>query len=103
MNQLPLPYPDGSFDAVTCVGTVTYLEPAVLGKFVIRRPITWLGGLVCYTNRTDKLEAWKEAETSQLQLKVVDISEPLPYLPGNIEFADKVLVTIRLLFRVAKY
>mmetsp|Transcript_8 Transcript_8/g.22 ORF Transcript_8/g.22 Transcript_8/m.22 type:complete len:84 (-) Transcript_8:60-311(-) len=58
--------------------------------------------LVCYTNRTDKLEAWKEAETSQLQLKVVDISEPLPYLPGNIEFADKVLVTIRLLFRVAK-
>jgi ubiquinone/menaquinone biosynthesis C-methylase UbiE len=48
MNQLPLPYPDDSFDAVTCVGTVTYLEPAVLGKFV---RITRSGrGLVCYTN-----------------------------------------------------
>jgi ubiquinone/menaquinone biosynthesis C-methylase UbiE len=86
MNQLPLSYPDDSFDAVTCVGTVTYLEPAVLGEFV---RITRSVGLVCYTNRTDKLEAWKEAETSQVQLKVVDISEPLPYLPGNIEFADK--------------
>mmetsp|Transcript_8 Transcript_8/g.21 ORF Transcript_8/g.21 Transcript_8/m.21 type:complete len:84 (-) Transcript_8:164-415(-) len=54
MNQLPLPYPDDSFDAVTCVGTVTYLEPAVLGKFVI---ITWLGGLSSAT-RTEPT-SWK--------------------------------------------
>ena len=98
MNQLPLPYQDDLFDVVTCVGTVTYLEPAVLGEFV---RITRSGGLVCYTNRTDKVEAWKEAEASQQHWKVVDISDPLPYLPGNVDFADKVLVTIRL-FRVEK-
>jgi len=56
---------------------------------------------VCYTNRTDKLESWTAAEMSQEQWNVVEISDPLPYLPNNDEFADKVLVTIRL-FRVKK-
>lgn len=96
MNQSPLPYANDSFDIVVCVGTVTYLEPSVLDEFVrITRP----GGYVCYTNRTDKEQVWKAAEDSQEEWDVVEISDPLPYLPNNGEFADKVLVTVRL-FRV---
>lgn len=98
MKQVPLPYPDDSFDVVTCVGTVTYLDPTVLAEFV---RITRTGGLVIYTNRTDKLDKWKEAEDLQQQWKVVHISDPIPYLPGNAEYGDKVQVTIRL-FRVEK-
>mmetsp|Transcript_20125 Transcript_20125/g.47107 ORF Transcript_20125/g.47107 Transcript_20125/m.47107 type:complete len:224 (-) Transcript_20125:107-778(-) len=93
-----LPFADGSFDIVTCVGVLSYLEPecGVLSEFCrIVKP----GGLICYTNRSDKLEKWQssqEALESASKWKKVRISEALPYLPNHPEFGEHIKVVLHL-------
>ena len=66
-------------------GTMTYINPdsGLLEEFM---RIARHGGLICYTNRTDKLADWKETELD-LEMKGYWSKEreigPLPYLPLN--------------------
>ena len=100
LNECPLlPYATDEFDAVTCTGTMTYINPksGILEEFVrITRP----GGYICYTNRTDKLDDWRGAE-SELERngswrKVAEPIGPIPYLPLNKEYGKDVEVVIFL-------
>lgn len=98
-----LPYETNTFDAVTCIGTLTYVNPKAktLAEFV---RVTKPGGFVCYTHRTDKADLWKlteqELETTG-QWELIEAIGPLPYLPENPDYGDKVEVMIYL-FRVTK-
>ena len=101
MNEKPLPYDDNSFDFVTCIGTITYINPesGLLDEFVrITRP----GGIVAYTNRTDKLDKWKKSEL-ELERQGNWLLEqkigPIPYLPQNKEYCRDIEVVI-LIYRV---
>lgn len=95
----PLPFATDSFDCIACVGTLTYIDPnsGALDEFVrITRP----GGLICYTNRTDKLDGWNEAEehldSTGRWYQETDPIGPLPYLPKNEEYGKDVEVVISL-------
>jgi len=98
LNKKPLPYCNNEFDIVTCTGTMTYVDPKseVLEEFV---RITKVGGFVCYTNRTDKLKEWKEAEREAIKkgLWLLEYeSEPIPYLPLNKEYGEDIKVVVKL-------
>ena len=94
--QKSLPYDTNSFDAILCIGTLTYVDPksGVLDEFV---RVTKTGGLICYSNRTDKLDGFKEEEerlVSEGKWKEVSKVGPIPYLPDNPDYGDKVMVVI---------
>ena len=95
--NLPLDsFPTDTFDIVQCIGTLTYVSPeaGTLAEFV---RITKSGGLVCYSNRTDKLEQWKETEESlSSKWTLLEIVGPMPYLPHNPEFGERVQVVVYL-------
>lgn len=98
LNKPMTMYTTNQFDAITCVGVMTYLDPEgpTLEEFC---RVTKPGGLICYTNRTDKLDKWKAAEdkmTKAGKWKVVKICDPMPYLPNNPEFGTKVQVVMHL-------
>jgi ubiquinone/menaquinone biosynthesis C-methylase UbiE len=98
LNKSPLPYASNDFDAVCLVGALTYINPksGVLKEFV---RITSPEGFICYTNRTDKLDAWKEAEEALENngswRKVTEVG-PIPYLPLNEEYGKGIDVVIKL-------
>ena len=101
LNKKPLPYSDNEFDVVTCTGTMTYINPnsGVLDEYI---RITKPGGLICYTNRTDKLKDWKEAELKLEDKglwKLQDKVGPIPYLPLNKDYGEDIRVVI-LLYQV---
>ena len=77
----PLPLADASSDALVCVGTTTYLEPAALDEWLrVVRP----GGLLAFTHKSACIAAW-EARQQQLvdagSWAAVWRSDGLPYLP----------------------
>mmetsp|Transcript_12677 Transcript_12677/g.25673 ORF Transcript_12677/g.25673 Transcript_12677/m.25673 type:complete len:210 (-) Transcript_12677:171-800(-) len=99
LNQPLETIPSDSLDIVHCIGTLTYVAPdaGALQEFI---RITKPGGLVCYSNRTDKLDLWKDVEASLSEKwNLVEKVGPISYLPGNPEYADKVQVVI-FLYRV---
>ena len=98
LNKKPLPYCNNEFDIVTCTGTMTYVDPksGLLEEFA---RITKLGGFVCYTNRTDKLDGWNGAELDDEKKGLWTLeyeSEPIPYLPLNKEYGQDIEVVIKL-------
>lgn len=99
--QKPLSYETNTFDAIFCIGTLTHLDPKAetLREFV---RVTKPGGLVFYSNRTDKLGAFiheeKRLEDEGKWEEVAKVG-PIPYLPNNPDYADKVLV-ILFIYRV---
>ena len=91
----------GALDVISCVGTMTYVDPTVcLAEF-----LRWIrpGGYLCYTNRTDKLEAFaaeeKRLETAGLW-KLVQKVGPVPYLPNHPDYGTNVQVVIFLYQKV---
>ena len=99
LNRPLQSFPSDSLDIVQCIGTLTYVSPeaGALQEFI---RITKPGGLICYSNRTDKLDLWKDVEASLSEkLNLMEKVGPIPYLPGNPEYADKVQVVI-FLYRV---
>ncbi|WP_436642498.1 class I SAM-dependent DNA methyltransferase [Microbaculum sp. FT89] len=101
MND-PLQAPDGAYDAVVCIGSMTYAErpEQLLREFCrVARP----GGIVLFTQRTDYwsddfagiLHRLEEAGLWQWLEK----TEPQPYLPRHPEFADAIKV-VYAVFRV---
>lgn len=99
----PLKYKTDQFDAITVVGVMTYLGPddGCLDEFCrVVKP----GGLVIMTHRTDKVDKWTLSFDELIKdgkWEKVEITEPLPYLPNNPEFGDKIKVIIHV-FRVGK-
>eukprot|EP00966_Prymnesium_polylepis_P193663 4488783-Prymnesium_polylepis.1 len=91
-----LPFESRAFDVVSCVGTLTYLSPSsgVLDEFVrVSRP----GGFVAYNLRTDHDDAWQGAQRALVDAgkwRLLERSEPVPYLPDNPDYGDKVLTVI---------
>jgi len=99
----PLKFKTDQFDAATVVGVMTYLEPTGVSLDELCRVVR-PGGLVLFTHRTDKVEKWA-AKHQQLiadkKWEKVEITEPMPYLPGNPEYGEKVKTIIHV-FRVCK-
>lgn len=93
--QKPLPFQDNEFDAVECIGVLTYIEnTSLLHEFCrIVRP----GGHVVFSQREDICHQrnyeteLREMEESALW-KQKFMSEPAPYLPKNADYAEKIKV-----------
>lgn len=99
----PLKFNTDQFDAVTVVGVLTYLEPdGPVYDEMIR--VTKPGGLLVFTHRTDKVDKWLDVHDKLVadgKWEKVEVGEPLPYLPGNPEYGEKIKVIIHV-FRVCK-
>ena len=89
LQQLPTPFADEEFDALSCVGVLTYVPDteAALREFCrVVRP----GGAIVFSQRQD---VWAERECPELIARLVaegvcdavHVSEPRPYLPKNDE------------------
>lgn len=82
-----LPLPDASYDMIVCVGTTSYLEPAVLADWL---RIVRVGGLVGFTHKTVVWPTWEPAQERLLDegaWSLVYMSDKLQYLPGYDENA----------------
>lgn len=101
MNE-PLQAPDGAYDAVVCIGSMTYAErpEQLLREFCrVARP----GGLVLFTQRTDYwsddfADVLRRLEEAGLW-QTLERTQPQPYLPRHPEFADAIKV-VYAVFRV---
>jgi predicted TPR repeat methyltransferase len=96
MQQMPFPIADDAYDGLVCVGVLTYL-PDSAGTLREFSRIVKPGGMVVVTQRSD---LFVERDFRQvLQQLVADgtiqhlnVSDARPYLPGNKEFGDRILV-----------
>ena len=85
-------FADDAFDALCCVGVLTYLPDteATLREFL---RLVHVGGTIAYSQRED---AWVERHcadvlgrlVSEGACEVLHVSEPRPYLPGSDEMGD---------------
>jgi predicted TPR repeat methyltransferase len=94
--------PDDTFDAVLCIGSMTYADSAeqLLREFCrVARP----GGIVLFTHRSDFWSGDFAAILDRLEeeglWRPLEVTEPQPYLPGHPDFADTIKV-IYGVFRV---
>ena len=91
-----LPFKDAQFTTIACVGTLTYLSPdsGVLTEFVrLAAP----GGTIAYNLRTDHAAAWETAHEMLCaagKWRLLEKSEPLPYLPDNPDYGEKVKTVV---------
>jgi predicted TPR repeat methyltransferase len=92
--QQPLPFPENNFDALICIGVLTYIKncQSLFKEFCrIVRP----GGHIAFSQRSDLFDARcfpdiiaaLEGEGIWENIK---ISSPQAYLPQNKDFSDKV-------------
>lgn len=92
--QDPLAFDDDSFDALTCVGVMTYL-PDVEACWREFSRIVRPGGAVVVTQRQDLWESRHCRQVVDMLVadhvwEAVSISDAQPYLPDNGEFADQI-------------
>jgi predicted TPR repeat methyltransferase len=99
LNQPLTDVASNSYDIIQCLGTLTYVDPkaGTLAEFIriCKKP----GGLICFSHRTDKEELWTRVQESLVKdhkWTLVNNPQPLPYLPGNPEYADNVQVKLFL-------
>ncbi|NEP88397.1 MAG: class I SAM-dependent methyltransferase [Okeania sp. SIO2C2] len=93
--QEPLSWPDNTFDATYCIGVLTYFPNHFpLQEFCrVTRP----GGWVIFSQRVDLFEdgghgtEYNSMESQGLWQQKY-ISQPIAYLPGHSEYAQKILV-----------
>ncbi len=92
--QKPLPFDENNYDALICIGVLTYIENCQsLFKEFCR--IVKLGGHIVFSQRSDLFDALHFsdiiAELEQENVwKNIKISSPQAYLPKNKDFSDKV-------------
>jgi len=92
--QQPLPFSEDNFDALICIGVLTYIENSrLLFKEFCR--IVKSGGYIVFSHRSDLFDSLRFRDIIALLeeervWKKINISEPLAYLPQNKDFADKV-------------
>jgi len=94
LQTLPLPINDDAYDALICVGVLTYIPDSegVLREFA---RLVGSGGRVLITQRDDLfLERGYSALFGDLADVVGDITvtDPLPYLPDNPDFGTEINV-----------
>ncbi len=92
LQQLPTPFANDEFDALSCVGVLTYVPDtgATLREF---SRLVRSGGTIVFSQRED---VWAERECRELIDRLVaegvcdavHVSEPRPYLPMSDEMAD---------------
>lgn len=91
-------YADDAFDLLTLVGVMTYLEPtgcSLQEMIRVVRP----GGVVAFTHRTDKVDAWRDAQgqlVAEKKWELLHETQPMPYLPTNPEYGSKIQVRIHM-------
>jgi len=102
-NETPYQYPDDSFDAITCVGALTYCEDfqKVFAEWTrISRP----GAVLVMTHRADMMPKeqahFKEMEDTAKWEKL-DHSKGL-YLPGNSNYGEDILVEYHVVRNIKK-
>ncbi|SEN07202.1 class I SAM-dependent DNA methyltransferase [Palleronia pelagia] len=104
LQRLPLPVEGNAVAAAACIGVLTYIEDAAdLLRDMCR--CTRPGGVVTFTQRTDR---WAERDFAKAIeaiategiWTVLEISEPMDYLPGNDDFGKEIKV-IHTLCRVS--
>jgi predicted TPR repeat methyltransferase len=92
--QQPLPFSEDNFDALICVGVLTYIENSrsLFKEFCrVVRP----GGHIVFSQRSDLFDklCFRDIiallEEEKFWAKI-NISEPQAYLPKNKDFTDKV-------------
>ena len=92
--QEPLPFQGDSFDALTCVGVMTYVpEVEVCWREFCR--VVRSGGVVVVTQRED---LWEQRRCQAVIDRLRDdgvwqpswVSDAEPYLPANDDFADQI-------------
>jgi predicted TPR repeat methyltransferase len=96
LQTQPFPFNQGEFDAVNCIGVLTYIkDPRPLFKEFCR--IVRPSGYIVFSHREDLLKAsryfeiLKELEDEGSWYNLF-ISEPKLYLPRNENFTDEVKV-----------
>ena len=80
-------FADGSFDALVCIGTTTYLDPSVLDDWI---RVVKVGGLIGFTHKSAVWPRWEARQAELVQASrwvAVSRSQPLAYLPGYDENA----------------
>jgi len=92
LQKLPTPFADDEFDALSCVGVLTYVPEtdATLREFC---RLVRAGGTIVFSQRED---VWRERECRVLidrlvaegRCGLVHASDPRPYLPKNDEMRD---------------
>ena len=90
----PLPFTKDNFDALICVGVLTYIEDSrsLFKEFCrVVRP----GGYILFSQRSDLFDSrcFREVIATLEEEKLwgkIKISEPQAYLPKNKDFTDKV-------------
>ncbi|MFP6746933.1 MAG: class I SAM-dependent methyltransferase [Alphaproteobacteria bacterium] len=95
-QSLPLALAGNSYDALICVGVLTYVPDSagILAEFArLVRP----GGTVLATQRDDLFTERRFGETlaslaSSGLIANLTITEPQPYLPANPDFGDAIKV-----------
>lgn len=100
-QQLPLALPENAYDALTCIGVLTYVpeSEAILREFArVLRP----GGVAIVTQRND---VFKERSFDQIIERLIDrhvfsdttYTEPQLYLPANPDFGTDIQVIFAIL------
>ena len=93
--QKPLPFGDNEFDAVNCIGVLTYIEGIFLLHEFCR--IVSPGGHIVFSQRDDmfyerdyaaKLRDMVESGLWKQRFK----SKPKPYLPKNADYGENIKV-----------
>ncbi len=91
-NQRDLPMSDQSYDAVVCVGVLSYaIDPVAVVRDFCR--VVRSGGVVVFTHRTDLWDQQNVAASlrhlqSMGLVSGVSWSEPMSYMPGNADYED---------------
>lgn len=94
LQMLPLPLANDAYDALLCVGVMTYIPD---GEGVLREfaRVVVPGGRILITQRDD---LFRERGYGALFEKLADVvgnvtvSEPLPYIPENPDFGTEINV-----------
>jgi predicted TPR repeat methyltransferase len=95
MQAFPLPFEDGSFDAVHFIGALTYFETNQILRELCR--IVRSGGFVVFSQRDDIMrddnygEKLRELEEDGLWTRVFG-TEPMPYLPNHPDYGEDIKV-----------
>lgn len=95
-QELPLSLSADAYDALICVGVLTYVpdSDAILAEFArLVRP----GGTILITQRNDLFAERGFADTLQSMVDAglisdLMVTEPQPYLPANPDFGDEIKV-----------
>ncbi|TVS01865.1 MAG: class I SAM-dependent methyltransferase [Rhodobacteraceae bacterium] len=94
LQKAPLPVDVNIYDIAATVGVLTYIGDAETLLRDMCRTVR-KGGVIAFTQRTD---LWDERGFDQMIMEMEaesvwqreKVSEPMPYLPGNEEFADEI-------------